>query len=918
MIPRQGDRRRRAAVRPSWAARVEELERRWLLAVDFSIAAMSDTQYTVESFASPSTFARQTGWVAAHKNDPAYNFAFLTHQGDMLRRGYSDFQAGVAADALQKLDDAAIPYAVAIGNHDYDNQFDDLDHHVSSANFAKYFGDARYAPQRDVAHTLSEYGSSLDQRNHYHVFTAGPGGQRFLVLSLEWQIPTAARQWGQSVIDAHPQLPVILITHEYLSGSAGSRTTATPVDAAAIGAQNGESIYNNFVSPNPQIFMVVSGHTGATWNRAVTTSLGQTVYEVAADFEGSKPNGGDGWLETLRFDLGDPSTGRLGSLTITQVQPTSDTTQQVGASTTYANIDFAKRFTFAPRAVPAPVDPGASPVAVSQAVSTPEGRMVAIDPRAGASDADDAVSGLRPILKSLPAHGAVYVRTDGTLEYTPDQDPGHLYASDSFDYVLSDGKSNSGAATVTVNLRPAAPVFSYPIAESTVVGNRTGSRADLTASDGVVEKVTEVISSGTDVDQRWTFNVTPGANTTDPSNLILAINAWRSFSNPGTGDEYHLAYSTNNSTWTDLTRLVPNSSKDVTRTRSDAGEPYQFWALPPTLSGTVYIRATDVNTSGTETADTLSVDEIFIRSAVAFPNVSVSATSGAESTANDRPVTFTFTRSGSGASVRDPLAVRFALTGTATPGDDYGPASADGTYSVTIPAGAASAQFSLTPVADDVLDDAETVIATVLADNAYDVGGASEATGTIADLSVDSTPPTAPVLSSTGTTASTASLSWTASADDVGVAGYDVYRGGVLIGSVDPSVTTLVDSGLTEATAYSYSVRARDAAGNTAASNTVAATTRPAAPTGLTGTKTAKRVKLTWQDNSARESGFYVYSSRDGVTWTRMTTVAALAGSGGTAAFTTGTLASGRWYFKVTAFVASAESDASNIFSITV
>src|SRR4051812_12376505 len=117
--------RRRAVLTPSRSVRVESLEQRWLLAVDFSLAVMSDTQYTVESFTNPSTFARQTSWVAAHRANPSYNFAFLAHQGDMLRRGYSDFQAGVASDALRKLDDAGVSYAVAIGNHDYDNPFDD-------------------------------------------------------------------------------------------------------------------------------------------------------------------------------------------------------------------------------------------------------------------------------------------------------------------------------------------------------------------------------------------------------------------------------------------------------------------------------------------------------------------------------------------------------------------------------------------------------------------------------------------------------------------------------------------------------------------------------------------------------------------------------------------------------------------------
>src|SRR3954464_2565773 len=164
--------RRNRARRPARLNRIESLEARTLLAVDFTLATFSDTQYTVESF--PDTFNTQTAGIAAHKSDPNYNVAFFTHQGDMLRRGYSNYQAQNASDALAKLDAAGVPYAVAIGNHDYDNQFDDLDRHVSSANFTKWFGDARYGQQL-AAGEISEYGSSLDQRNHYHVFSVTKG-----------------------------------------------------------------------------------------------------------------------------------------------------------------------------------------------------------------------------------------------------------------------------------------------------------------------------------------------------------------------------------------------------------------------------------------------------------------------------------------------------------------------------------------------------------------------------------------------------------------------------------------------------------------------------------------------------------------------------------------------------------------------
>ncbi|MEE4545343.1 cellulose binding domain-containing protein [Streptomyces sp. V4-01] len=75
-----------------------------------------------------------------------------------------------------------------------------------------------------------------------------------------------------------------------------------------------------------------------------------------------------------------------------------------------------------------------------------------------------------------------------------------------------------------------------------------------------------------------------------------------------------------------------------------------------------------------------------------------------------------------------------------------------------------------------------------------------------------------------GTTASTASLSWSPSSDNVGVTGYDVYRGTQLAGSV--TGTSFTDSGLAASTAYTYTVKARDAAGNvSAASAPVTATT---------------------------------------------------------------------------------------------
>ncbi|MFD0905557.1 glycosyl hydrolase family 18 protein [Actinomadura sediminis] len=89
----------------------------------------------------------------------------------------------------------------------------------------------------------------------------------------------------------------------------------------------------------------------------------------------------------------------------------------------------------------------------------------------------------------------------------------------------------------------------------------------------------------------------------------------------------------------------------------------------------------------------------------------------------------------------------------------------------------------------------------------------------------DTEAPTAPSgLRSTGKSATTVALAWTASTDDVGVTGYDVYNGTGKVQTVTGTQTTV--TGLTAETAYTFTVRARDAAGNvSAASNAVSVTT---------------------------------------------------------------------------------------------
>lgn len=110
------------------------------------------------------------------------------------------------------------------------------------------------------------------------------------------------------------------------------------------------------------------------------------------------------------------------------------------------------------------------------------------------------------------------------------------------------------------------------------------------------------------------------------------------------------------------------------------------------------------------------------------------------------------------------------------------------------------------------------VIATTNAFYAVGIGAAYSG-------STDTVAPSAPTnLAAAGTTGTTTNLTWTASTDNVAVTGYDIYQGATLKGS--SATTSYTVTGLTPLTAYTFSVKAKDAAGNvSASSSTVNVTT---------------------------------------------------------------------------------------------
>ncbi|WP_438712177.1 reprolysin-like metallopeptidase [Aquimarina muelleri] len=129
----------------------------------------------------------------------------------------------------------------------------------------------------------------------------------------------------------------------------------------------------------------------------------------------------------------------------------------------------------------------------------------------------------------------------------------------------------------------------------------------------------------------------------------------------------------------------------------------------------------------------------------------------------------------------------------------------------------------------------------------------------------DTQAPSTPAnLTTSNVTQNTINLSWGAATDNVGVSGYDVYQGNTVIGSV--ATTTYQATGLSPDTAYTFRVKAKDAAGNQSGfSNTTSATTLP----GNTGGGCSGGISsFPYTEGLENTVGAWTQATNDDINWT--------------------------------------------------
>ncbi len=307
----------------------------------FTIAVVSDTQnYSDITLAQPrgaDTFAQQMRYLVETRD--AKNLAFVTFVGDIVQHGDGQFRQArpgvpgeyilhdtreewdIANRAISILGHSGVPFGLVPGNHDYDNYSWWTEGGPGASKplagsrvWSLYFGpESRHFAGRDWY-----LGASTNALNSAQTFTAG--GQAFLHLSLEMEPPQSALDWAQGVIDAHPGLPVIVTTHEWLRPDVQERSNG--YDSYFPGAANlsPDQVWDGFIRKNAMIFMVLSGHN---YTRAVEgvsngenlridrNDAGYPVYQLIQDYQGNtvgpdgqpdSANGGAGWLRFMAFD----------------------------------------------------------------------------------------------------------------------------------------------------------------------------------------------------------------------------------------------------------------------------------------------------------------------------------------------------------------------------------------------------------------------------------------------------------------------------------------------------------------------------------------------------------------------------------------------------------------------------------------
>lgn len=265
---------------------------------EFTLVVIPDTQFHVID--EQQTFLRQTRWIV--DNAVAHNIAYVLHEGDIVNWN-KPHEWRRARAAMQLLDDARIPYALTVGNHDMSELGSARDRETGLFN--KFFASERPAPAHSGLAGTFEPGK-LD--NSYHLFSAQSSD--WMIIALEFGPRDEVLAWAARLCEQHRDRRVIILTHAYQNRdgtrqSDGDRFNPRDKGMRAIPGNtinDGELMWNKLIRRHGNIDLVVSGHMPGVARQRSEGDGGHVVHEILANYQELEKQDRNGWLRIMRIN----------------------------------------------------------------------------------------------------------------------------------------------------------------------------------------------------------------------------------------------------------------------------------------------------------------------------------------------------------------------------------------------------------------------------------------------------------------------------------------------------------------------------------------------------------------------------------------------------------------------------------------
>lgn len=264
-----------------------------------TLVVLPDTQFYACAY--PDIFEDQTSWLAEQAS--ALGVSLVVHTGDIVDDVGDESQWEVAADSLSVLD-GQVPYMVTVGNHDIF-----LDRSTPATDFID--------PPLFRGMTTERFDDLRSDTAYSVVYI---GGEKWLIIGLEYAPRDAVIEWADVILDEHRDLPAIVFTHAYLhsDGTRFDRARVPPQpyhpDNSGLpvedGVNDGEDLWRKLIEPHENVRIVLSGHVipdGTARSVAVRDS-GTRVHQVLANYQlcaycpCAEVEGGGGYLRLMKFD----------------------------------------------------------------------------------------------------------------------------------------------------------------------------------------------------------------------------------------------------------------------------------------------------------------------------------------------------------------------------------------------------------------------------------------------------------------------------------------------------------------------------------------------------------------------------------------------------------------------------------------